>query len=66
MIGLESLVDRSFDNSVIVTREIPHDGTDRVYKKVGEYYVYTGLWWQYKKRCLEAIAKELKIDLTVV
>ena len=34
-------------------------------KQVGEFYIYTGLWTQYKKRWLQAMAKDMDINLTV-
>ena len=61
-IGLENLVDKTFDGSVIVTRTNQQPAMSRM---VGEYYIYTGLWPKYKKRWLLAMAKEMKIDLIV-
>ena len=61
-IGFERLVEKKFDNCVAVTKNASES---RVWRKVGDYYVYVGLWVNYKKKLLRALATELGIDLKV-
>ena len=61
-IGLEKLVGRGFDGSVLVTTE--RNGNVKT-RQIGQYYINTGLWPAYKKRWLQAAARELNLDLTV-
>lgn len=62
-IGLDKLVDKNYNDIVIVKREITE--SLKYMKQVGEFYIYTGLWTQYKKRWLQAMAKDMDINLTV-
>lgn len=62
-IGLDKLVDKNYNDVVIVKREISE--SLKYMKQVGEFYIYTGLWTQYKKRWLQAMAKDMDINLTV-
>lgn len=62
-IGLDKLVDKNYNDIVIVKREITE--SLKYMKQVGEFYIYTGLWTQYKKRWLQEMAKDMNINLTV-
>lgn len=62
-IGLDKLVDKNYNDVVIVKREISE--SLKYMKQVGEFYIYTGLWTQYKKRWLQVMAKDMDINLTV-
>lgn len=62
LVGLEKLLDKPFDNCILVTKDKPEKAKSRL---VDGYYINTGLWPFYKKRWLKAMAAELGIELTI-
>ena len=62
-IGLEKLVDKEFDNCVVVTKTQPT--SSRIFRQSGDYCIYIGLWAKYKKRWLRVMAESMQLDLQV-